>query len=223
MGYFSENQIELQDKYSDQSYHGFEEQLRWRYEDLKDRYRELLDVDAPVCGDDYFTTDDYRYAPIQCFKTIRDVWRAMEIAKEDLEEKCDIIVREDAAYLFCEEKIAPYLADNFTQARHTTLRCAVIDQLPEGELFKTQRVSVQLSSERLDALIAHVHKMSRSDAQALFPAGKIYVNGRLCQSPGHTPKENDLISVRGYGRMRYKGVESLSKKGKCNTIVEIYV
>ena len=95
MGYFSENQIAIQDKYSDQSYHGFEEQLRWRYEDLKDRYRELLDVDAPVCGDDYFTTDDYRYAPIQCFKTIRDVWRAMEIAKEDLAEKCDIIVRED--------------------------------------------------------------------------------------------------------------------------------
>jgi hypothetical protein len=97
MGYFSENQMELQDKYSDQSYHGFEEQLRWRYEDLKDRYRELLDVDAPVCGDDYFTTDDYRYAPIQCFKTIRDVWRAMEIAKEDLAEKCDIIVREDGS------------------------------------------------------------------------------------------------------------------------------
>ena len=95
MGYFSENQIELQNKYSDQSYHGFEEQLRWRYEDLKDRYCELLDVDAPACGDDYFTTDDYRYAPVQCFETIYDIWRAMEIAKEDLEEKCNIIVRED--------------------------------------------------------------------------------------------------------------------------------
>ena len=97
MGYFSENQMELQGKYSDQSYHGFEEQLRWRYEDLRDRHRELLDMDAPVCGDDYFTTDDYRYAPIQCFKTIRDVGRAMEIAKEDLAEKCDIIVREDGS------------------------------------------------------------------------------------------------------------------------------
>jgi hypothetical protein len=97
MGYFSENQMELQGKYSDQSYHGFDEQLLWRYEDLKDRHRELLDVDAPVCGDDYFTTDDYRYAPIQCFKTIRDVWRAMEIAKEDLAKKCDIIVREDGS------------------------------------------------------------------------------------------------------------------------------
>ena len=62
---------------------------------LKNRYQALLNSDAPTSGDDYFTTDDYRYAPIQCFKTIRDVWRAMEIAREELEDKCDIIVRED--------------------------------------------------------------------------------------------------------------------------------
>ena len=54
-----------------------------------------MDIDAPASGDDYFTTDDYRYAPIHYFKTICDVWRAMEIAKEDLATKCDIIVCED--------------------------------------------------------------------------------------------------------------------------------
>ena len=97
MGYFSEKQIESQDKYLDRSYHGLDEQLWWRYEDLKDRYLELLDMDAPASGGDYFSTDDYRYAPICCFKTIRDVWRAIEIAKEDLMEKCDIIVHEDDA------------------------------------------------------------------------------------------------------------------------------
>ena len=97
MGYFSENQIELQDKYSDQSYHGFEEQLRWRYEDLRDRHRELLDVDAPVCGDNYFSKDDYRYTPVDYFTTLSDVYRAMEIAREDLETKCDITVREDGS------------------------------------------------------------------------------------------------------------------------------
>ena len=95
MGYFSEKQIDIQEKYTDQSYHGFEGQLLWRDEDLKDRYLELLDIDAPASGDDYFTTDDYRYAPIHYFKTICDVWRAMEIVKEDLATKCDIIVCED--------------------------------------------------------------------------------------------------------------------------------
>ena len=84
MGYFSELDLTRKTEYVDRSYHGFEEQLLWRYEDLKNRYQALLNSDAPTSGDDYFTTDDYRYAPIQCFKTIRDVWRAMEIAKEEL-------------------------------------------------------------------------------------------------------------------------------------------
>ena len=97
MGYFSELDLTRKTEYGDRSYHGFEDQLLWRYEDLKYRYLELLDMDAPISGDDYFTTDDYRYASIHCFKTIRDVWRAMEIAKEDLAAKCDIIVCEDGA------------------------------------------------------------------------------------------------------------------------------
>ncbi|MBR1584837.1 MAG: hypothetical protein IJ662_04795 [Clostridia bacterium] len=135
----------------------------------------------------------------------------------------DIVVKKEEAYLFCEERIAPYVMDRFTQAKHTSLRCAAVDRLPEGALYETQRRTVQLSSQRIDALIAHVYGMSRGDAQALFPAGKIYVSGRLCESPGYTPKPGDVLSVRGFGRMRYVGVQSLSKKGKENTAVELYI
>ena len=97
MGYFSELDLVRKEKYADRSYHGFEEQLLWRYEDLRDRYFTLLDSDAPCIGDDYFSCDDYRYAPIEYFTTLRDVWRALEIAKEDLESKCGIVVRDDGS------------------------------------------------------------------------------------------------------------------------------
>ena len=97
MGYFSELDLVRKEEYADQSYHGFEEQLLWRYEDLRDRYFTLLDSDAPCIGDEYFSCDDYRYAPIEYFETINDVYCAMEIAKEDLETKCNIIVRDDGS------------------------------------------------------------------------------------------------------------------------------
>ena len=135
----------------------------------------------------------------------------------------DIVVRPGGAYLFCEERIAPYITERFVQARHTSLSCKIVDSLPEGALFETRRMTVQLASQRVDALVAHVYKMSRGDAQALFPAGKIYVSGRLCESPGHTPRPGDIISVRGFGRMKYLGVDSLSKKGKENTAIELFV
>ena len=97
MGYFSELDVTRKEEYVDRSYHGFEEQLLWRYEDLRDRYFTLLDSDAPCVGDDYFSADDYRYAPVEYFKTLEDVYRAMEIAKEELEIKCNIIVHDDGS------------------------------------------------------------------------------------------------------------------------------
>ena len=135
----------------------------------------------------------------------------------------DIAVRKEAAYLFCEEKIAPYIAEHFIQARRTFLRCERTEGPPDGPLFETRRVTVQLSSQRVDALIAHVLRLSRSEAQALFPAGRVFVSGRLCDRPGYTPKTGDVISVRGFGRMRYAGLESVSKKGKENTAVDLFV
>ena len=155
--------------------------------------------------------------------THRDYLGALMALGIERELMGDIAVKKDAAYLFCEERIFPYIQENFTQARHTFLRCAKAEALPEGALFDTRRVLVQLSSQRLDALIAHVYKLSRAEAQALFPAGRVYVSGRLCESPGYTPKQGDFLSVRGYGRMRYAGVESLSKKGKENTAVDLYI
>ena len=107
MGYFSKSELTHKEKHIDQSYHGFEEQLLWRYEDLKDRYRELLNMGAPVTGDDHFSRDNYRYYPIASFTTIEDVYCAMEIAKEDLEDKCGIIVRDDGSVEYKDEADDP--------------------------------------------------------------------------------------------------------------------
>ena len=96
MGYFSEFDLINRENYIDRSYHGFEEQFLWRYEDLKERYSRLLRVNAPVHRDDYFSKNDYRYSPIDCFNTLSDVYRAMEIVKEELEEKCGIVIDDEA-------------------------------------------------------------------------------------------------------------------------------
>lgn len=95
MRYFCELDLINNENYIDRSYHGFDEQLLSRYEDLKERFSLLSREGAPMYGDDYFSKNDYRYAPLECFNTLSDVYRAIEIAKEDLEEKCDIIIDDD--------------------------------------------------------------------------------------------------------------------------------
>lgn len=58
----------------------------------------------PPCSDDcHFSIDDYRYAPVEYFKTIADVYRATEIAKEDLWSKFRITVKDDGSIENAEE------------------------------------------------------------------------------------------------------------------------
>jgi len=184
--------------------------------------------DASFCGYEApfpilclkITPDSPKYAEALSHRDYLGALMALGIERELLG---DIIVRQEAAYLFCEERIAPYLMEHFTQARHTALSCAPVDALPQGALFETRSVTVQLASQRADALIAHVYHLSRAQAQGLFPAGKVFISGRLCESPGYTPKEGDILSVRGLGRMKYMGVSGLSKKGREITRIELFV
>ena len=107
MGYFSELDFLNKENYEDKSYPSFDAQLMWRYEDLMDRYHELLELDAPATNDDYFSADDYRYAPAGCFHTLTHVWQALEIAKEDLETKCDITANENGSFERKSEEAEP--------------------------------------------------------------------------------------------------------------------
>ena len=103
------------------------------------------------------------------------------------------------------------------------MRISIAEELPEGELYRREVRRIQISSERLDAVIAKTFSLSRDDAQALFARGLVFVGGRCIESVSYTPKQGDVISVRGHGRMVYRGFDSLSKKGKLNAIVELYV
>lgn len=141
-------------------------------------------------------------------------------------ERCmigDIVILDNVGYIFVSEDIAPYIVDSLTKVKHTDLKVGVTDDPPTDAMFKTEQRRVQLSSERLDALIAKATNLSREEAQRLFARSLVYVNGVLCQSTSRTPKIGDKISVRGYGKMIYRGVDGTTRKGKLNATVDIYI
>jgi RNA-binding protein YlmH len=55
----------------------------------------------------------------------------------------------------------------------------------------------------------------------LFAAGKVFINGKQCFSSSQLIKEGDVISVRGKGRIKYLGNESVSKKGRIR--IEVWI
>lgn len=135
----------------------------------------------------------------------------------------DIVIIDNVGYIFALDNIASYIAESLIKVKRTDVSAKIIDELPDGELYRTEQRIVQISSERLDAVIAKTFNLSREDAQSLFKKRLVFVDGREIDSASYTPKENEKISVRGHGRFIYIGKQSLSKKGKLNVAIDIYV
>ena len=142
-----------------------------------------------------------------------------------IERSClgDIVLRDNVAYLFALERIAPYLCDSLAQVKHTSVACEAAAELPEGPLFRTEEVSLNVNSLRADCIVAAAYNLSRGNAEKLFAAQKVFINGRLTLSGAATLKEDDAVSVRGCGRFVYRETTGSSKKGRLFVTVERYV
>lgn len=129
----------------------------------------------------------------------------------------DIVIHENEGYVFCVESIADYIIDNLTRIKHTSVSVAIEDNMDKIASLYTDDYKSQIiivDSKRIDAIIAKTYKISRNISVNLFAAGKVYVNGKLCTSNSKLIKEGDIISVRGKGRIKYMGNESVNKKGR---------
>lgn len=135
----------------------------------------------------------------------------------------DILVDGLTAYVFCREQMAEFICDNLTRVKHTTVRCAQAERIPDSLQPKPHSRTVQVSSVRIDAVIAHVYNLSRSQAQDLFRSQRVFVNGRLQENLTYEPAQGDMISVRGCGRFSYEGEERVTRKGKHSVLIGQYI
>ena len=136
----------------------------------------------------------------------------------------DILLTETEAYLFCEEKIGPYLVSELTGVRHTRVSCEIVraweTSLPQ---VKTEQIEGSISSVRLDALLALAFHASRSSLKELPESRRVFRNGALVTDGSARVREGDIISVRGLGRFRYLGESARTRKGRLFVRLEKYV
>ena len=134
----------------------------------------------------------------------------------------DIKVGDKEAYLFCTETIADFICENLTQIKHTHVKCirnAEYKELPEE---KPEIQLLQVASLRVDVVIAKVYRQSRGDCLELFKAGKVFVNGRLCENNAKILRQGDVVNARGFGKFLFVAEKGETKKGKINAEVAVY-
>ena len=134
----------------------------------------------------------------------------------------DILVVEGNGYLFAAESIHAYLCENLTQVRHTKVACSSVDAPPAVALALPDEALFVVAGERLDAFVAGVYKLSRSESAALIEKGLVAIDGKVIEKGSVTPREGAMISVRGYGRFLYVGIAGDTRKGKLRITARVY-
>ena len=141
-------------------------------------------------------------------------------------ERCclgDLLVSEECCRVFVTDSMAAYICRNLTRIRHTTVKVSVENMehfhyTPNLELHKGT-----VSTVRLDSVLSVAFPLSRSKLTGLIEGGKVFVNGKLITTNACRLKENDIISVRGMGRIKYLGILSETKKGRLYIEIGKYI
>ena len=135
----------------------------------------------------------------------------------------DILCKGEEAFVFAVRETAPFICSEMTRVRHTTVTAQIVPPCACPEVVTTKPESGSVSSARVDCLAAQVFHLSRSQAQRLVEQEKVFADGRIITSASYIPAEGERISVRGYGKFRYLGVDGKTRKGRLIARYERYV
>lgn len=126
----------------------------------------------------------------------------------------DILVRDRCAWFFCLTPAAGMIVSGLDQVRRTSVTAEIAPaDVPELQPRYTP-LRLNVSSERLDAVTAAFAGVSRGQADKLFSAEKVFVNGRTATDRSARLKEGDILSVRGFGKAVYDGIEHETRKNR---------
>ncbi len=183
---------------------------------------------API-GDE-ITNDDFEIQVLEA--TAKKINR--EISHRDIlgaimgtgikrEKTGDIIILSKGAAIIADKTMISYLEGNFPVIKNNNFNIKVFsaEQYSFPEVESTEKI-INISSWRLDGIIAKTYNLSRGDSQEIIRSGKVKVNHKENLRTDFILSENDIVSVRTKGR--FVIIEELGKTKKDNyrVLINIY-
>ena len=134
----------------------------------------------------------------------------------------DIWVEGDGATVFCLPSVEKHLL-GIDKAGRVSLTA---EPLPLNALRAPERKVKELSftvmSPRLDAVVAGMFRISRTEAARQISLGMVSINYSLSDKTDTAVREGDIPSLRGAGKGRVTGFGGNSRKGRLYVYTEIY-
>lgn len=136
----------------------------------------------------------------------------------------DILVGEEKTFIFLKPEIVDYVRENLIKIG----RCGIhLSRVPvsSAELPKPQvkEIAGTVATLRLDAVLAVGTGLARGKSTELIESGQVTVNWETIQSGSAPVKEDDVISARGFGRMKLQKIGGTTRKGRVGITIVRYL
>jgi len=136
----------------------------------------------------------------------------------------DLILYEQGCQAIIADEIKDFLLLNLEQVHQIGVELSEISFArlkKEPERIKEIRDTV--ASLRLDSVASSGFSTSRTRMSKIIEAGKVKVNWKVVKDPSYFLDEQDLISIRGWGRVEIDEFLGKSRKGRLKIILKRYL
>lgn len=135
----------------------------------------------------------------------------------------DIITDGQRWQILINQDLATYLVGQIDRVGKIKVR---LQQLSLADLLTPQAddaelMVLNLSSSRLDSVIAGAYNISRKSAKDLIKEKRVHLNWMMVEKPDLEIGEHDILSVRRYGRIKVGPVLGITRKDKIRLEVSV--
>ena len=135
----------------------------------------------------------------------------------------DIVLKDNVANVYITKEISKYLVQNLDKIGHEKVKVRLIDDKEKlAHIVDKKEIKTTVKSLRLDAVISACYGISRELSAELIKNAKVNVNYKEVVNTSKPIKENDLISVRGYGRFELIEVLGETRKDRIRVVFSVY-
>ena len=132
----------------------------------------------------------------------------------------DIVLLDDYVSILVRSIHADYLIQNFTKIKNKNIRFELEDLSMLNNLkINKEKIEIIIPSNRIDNVISKLIHINRKEIDKLISKKEIILNYEILKNNSYKLKENDIFSIRRYGKYKYIGV--IKKTKKDNLIVEV--
>lgn len=168
-------------------------------------------------------TDKYPQKPLRH----KDYLGALMSLGIDRNKFSDLVIDGEACFVFTFKILGAHIKDNLEKAGRHAIDVDIIEDINSFNLKTIERkyeeILILIPSRRLDVIVSEITKKSRSETEKMIKSREVMVNYEEITEKSLEIKQEDIITVKGYGKFIFYESLGFTKKQKEKCVLKKYL